>query len=108
MAAFFLRKNDQVVVITGKDKGKIGRIMAVYPEKNRVLIEKVNLVKRHTKPNMKNRQGGIVEKEASVHASNVMLLDPKTSKGTRVRNQTDKGGKKVRIAVKSQHVFEQK
>lgn len=108
MAAISIRKNDQVIVITGRDKGKTGRVMKVLPEENRVLVEKVNMVKRHTKPNAKNRQGGIVEKEASIHASNVMLLDPKTHKGTRVRQRREKDGTSVRVAVKSQHVFEQK
>lgn len=103
-----IRKNDQVIVIAGKDKGKIGRVMMVLTEKNRVLVEKVNVVKRHTKPGAKNRQGGIVEKEASIHLSNVMLVDPKTGKRTRIRQKTLEDGKKVRVTVKSQQVLEAK
>ncbi|MCE9625284.1 MAG: 50S ribosomal protein L24 [Deltaproteobacteria bacterium] len=102
-----IRKNDQVVIITGKDKGKIGRVMKILTEKNRVLVEKVNVVKRHTKPNAKNRQGGIQEKEASIHVSNVMLLDPKTSERTRVGFEV-RDGKKVRISKKSKEVIQAK
>jgi len=75
--AMQIRKNDQVVVRAGKDRGKRGRVLSVVPEKNRVVVEGVNLIKRHTRPNpQKNIKGGIVEREASIHASNVMLVDP--------------------------------
>jgi large subunit ribosomal protein L24 len=103
-----IRKDDQVVIIAGKDKGKIGRVLMLLPEKNRLLVEKVNLVKRHSKPNAKNRQGGIVEKEASIHVSNVMLLDPKSGERTRVGYRILEDGKKVRISKKSQEVIETK
>lgn len=96
-----LQKGDQVVVIAGKDKGKKGKVMRLYTETNRVLVEGVNLVKRHTKPNPRMQQGGILEREQPLAASNVMLVDPKTGKGTRVRVKTDDKGVKVRIAVKS-------
>lgn len=96
-----IKKDDQVVVIAGKDKGTKGRVLRVLREVDRVLIEGVNRVKRHTKPTPKNPSGGIIEKEAPIHLSNVMPLDTKTDKPTRVRMGTDKDGKKVRIAVKS-------
>ncbi|HKX13205.1 MAG TPA: 50S ribosomal protein L24 [bacterium] len=99
-----IRKNDQVIVITGSDKGKVGRVLRVFPKENRVLVEKVNVVKRHSKPSAKNRQGGIIEKEAKIHISNVMLLDPKKSEPTRVGSQV-KDGKKVRVSKKSKEVI---
>ncbi len=102
-----IRKNDQVMVITGRDKGKIGRVLRVLPKEGRVVVEKVNVVKRHTKPSAKNRQGGILEKELSIHVSNVMLLDPKKAEPTRVAFKvTD--GKKVRVSKKSKEVIEAK
>ena len=83
-----IRKNDNVLVITGKDRGKRGRVLRAEPEKNRLIVEGVNIIKRHTKPNpQRNIKGGIVEREASIHASNVLPLDPKTGKGTRKRPQ---------------------
>ena len=105
--AHHIRKNDQVVVLAGKDRGKTGRVLKVLHEKDRVLVEKVGMVKRHSKPTAKNRAGGIAEKESSIHISNVMLLDPKSGKGTRVGFQT-KDGKKVRVAKKSGEVIEAK
>jgi large subunit ribosomal protein L24 len=101
-----IRKDDQVIVLAGKDKGKIGRVLRVFYEKERVLVEKVGVVKRHSKPSAKNRQGGITEKESSIHVSNVMLLDPKSGKRTRVGFKISKDGKKVRVAKKSGEVFE--
>ncbi len=102
-----IRKNDQVIVVTGRDKGKIGRVLRVLPKEGRVLVEKVNVVKRHSKPSMKNRQGGIVEKEASIHISNVMLIDPKKSERTRVGFKVQ-DGTKVRVSKKSKEVIEAK
>ena len=96
-----IRKDDQVVVIAGKDKGAKGRVLMIIRDTDRVIVEGVNRVKRHTKPTPKNPSGGIIEKEAAIHLSNVMLLDTKTDKPTRVRMGTDKDGKKVRVAVKS-------
>ena len=75
--AFRLRKNDMVQVISGEYKGKTGKILKVIPEKNRAIVEGINMIKRHTKPTPKNQQGGIVEKEASIDLSNIMLLCPK-------------------------------
>jgi large subunit ribosomal protein L24 len=96
-----IKKDDRVVVIAGKDKGAKGRVLRVLREVDRVIVEGVNRVKRHTKPSQKNPTGGIIEKEAPIHISNVMLLDPKLDQPTRVRFATDKDGKKIRIAVKS-------
>ncbi|MCV2953851.1 50S ribosomal protein L24, partial [Escherichia coli] len=79
-----VKKGDKVKVITGKDKGKSGKVLAAFPKKDRVLIEGINMVKKHTKPSNVNPQGGILNVEAPIHVSNVMLLDPKTGEPTRV------------------------
>ncbi|HEX9739429.1 MAG TPA: 50S ribosomal protein L24 [Ignavibacteriaceae bacterium] len=79
-----IKKNDNVVVITGNDRGKTGKILKVFPSVSKVIIEGINLRKRHTKPNQKQPQGGIIEKEAPIHVSNVMLIDPKTNESTRL------------------------
>ena len=94
------KTGDKVVVISGKDKGKEGNIIKVLRSENRVVVEGVNMVKKHLKANGENA-GSIVEKEASIHASNVMMLDPKTKKPTRIGHTTNKAGKKVRFAKKS-------
>lgn len=99
-----VRKDDQVVVIAGKDKGARGRVLKVLDE--RLIVEGVNRVKRHQKPTNRQPQGGIVEKEASIHVSNVMLLDTKSDKATRVKSGRDKDGRKVRLAVKSGAVLD--
>src|SRR5262249_4074247 len=96
-----LRRGDNVVIISGKDKGKKGKVRRVYAEFNKVVVEGINLIKRHMKPTPKNPGGGILEREAPLDASKVMLADPKTGKGTRIRFKTDDKGKKIRIAVKS-------
>lgn len=101
MAISRLQKGDEVVVIAGKDKGKKGKVMRFDAETNRVLVEGVNLVKRHMRPNPRMQQGGILEREQLLAASNVMLVDPSTGKGTRVRVKSDDKGTKVRVAVKS-------
>ncbi|MCG7335367.1 50S ribosomal protein L24 [Sporosarcina sp. ACRSM] len=95
-----VKKGDKVMVITGKDKGKTGVILTAYPKKDRVLVEGVNIVKKHTKPNQDNPQGGIVSQEASIHVSNVMVIDPKTGEPTRVGYKIE-DGKKIRVAKKS-------
>lgn len=99
-----LKKGDEVIVIAGRDKGKKGSIIKVIPEKLRVIVGGVNKVKRHSKPS-KAGAGGIIEKEAPLHVSNVMLVDPKTGKGTRVGYKTLADGKKVRVARKSGEVI---
>lgn len=95
-----VKKGDKVVVISGKDKGKQGIILEAYPKNNRVLVEGVNIVKKHSKPSQLNPQGGIISKEAAIHVSNVMPLDPKSGTPTRVGYKVE-DGKKVRVATKS-------
>src|ERR671915_694431 len=102
-----IRKNDDVVVTTGKDRGKRGRVLKVLPEKNRLIVEGVNFIKRHTKANPgKNVKGGIVEREASLHASNVQLVCPECSKMTRVGHRILNDGRKVRICRKCEGVVD--
>jgi large subunit ribosomal protein L24 len=97
-----IRKNDQVIVRVGRDKGKRGRVLMVLPDRNRVVVEGVSLVKRHTRPNpQKNIKGGIIEREASIHASNVMVVDPDSNAGSRIGHKTLADGSRVRIARKS-------
>jgi large subunit ribosomal protein L24 len=96
-----IKKNDTVVVIAGKDKGRTGKVLMVLPQAERVLVEGVNMIKRHTKPDMANPQGGVIAKEAPLHLSNVAMRDPKTGKPTRVGFKIiEKGGvtRKVRFA----------
>ncbi|MCI8346739.1 MAG: 50S ribosomal protein L24 [Bacilli bacterium] len=100
-----LKVGDEVVVITGSDKGKIGKIIKVIRGSNRVVVEGINVVKKHKKPNGQE-SGGIVEMEAPIHASNVMIVDPKTKKGTRIGHTTNKNGKKVRITKKSNEMID--
>lgn|SRR5690606_20981654 len=95
-----VKKGDKVQVIAGKDKGKQGTILAVFPKKERVIIEGINMVKKHAKPSQENPQGGILNQEAAIHVSNVMPIDPKTGEPTRVGYEV-RDGKKVRIAKKS-------
>jgi large subunit ribosomal protein L24 len=97
-----IRKNDSVMVISGNDRGKTGKVLKVFPKNSRIIIEGINLRKRHTKPNQKNPQGGILEKEAPIHVSNVMLLDPKTNEPTRLGSQVildENTGKKKRARI---------
>jgi large subunit ribosomal protein L24 len=97
-----IRKNDMVAVRTGKDRGKRGRVIRVLADKSRVIVEGVNVIKRHTRPNpQKNVKGGIVEREASIHMSNVMLLDPDTNEPTRLGTRIMPDGHRVRISRKS-------
>ncbi|WP_373600682.1 50S ribosomal protein L24 [Paraclostridium bifermentans] len=95
-----VKKGDTVVVIAGKDKGKKGTVTKVLTKTNKVLVEGVNVITKHQKPTAVNPQGGIINKEAPIHISNVMPVDPETGKGTRVRFEV-KDGKKVRVSVKS-------
>jgi len=95
-----LKKGDKVIVIAGADKGKTGTIQKVIPESNRVVVENVNVRKKHQKPTQANPEGSIVEVYAPIHASNVMLEDPKTKKPTRIGHKIVKG-EKVRVAKKS-------
>ncbi|GLI10369.1 MULTISPECIES: 50S ribosomal protein L24 [Paenibacillus] len=101
-----VKKDDTVFVITGKDKGKKGRVIAAFPRENRVLVEGVNMIKKHSKPSQQNPQGGIITQEAPIHASNVMLVDPKSGQPTRVGYKVLDNGKKVRVAKKSGEVID--
>lgn len=103
-----IRKGDTVMVITGKEKGKTGKVLVVDREKQKVLIEKINFVKRHQKPTQKMRQGGIVEKEAPMSISNVMFYDEKLSKPTRLGHKVLDDGKKVRFSKRSGEIIESK
>jgi large subunit ribosomal protein L24 len=95
-----VRKGDLVAVVSGDDKGKRGRILRVLPEKNRVIVEGVNLVYKHMRRSQQNPQGGRVRREAPIHASNVMPIDPETSRPTRVRMRTE-AGRRVRVTAQS-------
>ncbi len=101
-----VKKGDTVIVITGKDKGKKGRVLAAYPKKDRVLVEGINLVKKHSRPSQANPQGGIITQEAPIHVSNVSLIDPKSGKPTRIGYKVLDNGKKVRVAKKSGEVID--
>jgi large subunit ribosomal protein L24 len=105
-----IRKDDEVIVIGGKDAGKVGRVTRTEPKKSRVYVENLNIVKRHERPrSVKDTRsataGGIVEKEGPIHVSNVMLLDPKDNKPTRVGVRLTKGGKRERFARRSGKAF---
>lgn len=92
---------DKVVVIAGKDKGKEGKIIKTLKNDNKVVVEGINMVTKHVKPSAQNENGGIIKVEAPIHASNVMILDPKIKKRTRIAHEIDENGKKHRISVKS-------
>ncbi|MDR4888439.1 50S ribosomal protein L24 [Bacillus sp. HNG] len=100
-----VKKGDKVQVISGKDKGKQGVILESFPKKDRVIVEGVNIVKKHSKPSQANPQGGIISHEAPIHVSNVMPLDPKSGNPTRV-GYKEVDGKKVRVAKKSGEVLD--
>lgn len=108
MSHLHVKTGDTVVVIAGKDKGKQGTIKAAMPKKNRVVVEGVNMVKRHTKPTQTNPKGGIISKEAPIHVSNVMILDPETKKPTRIKKIQQEDGSYVRAAVKSGAIIDKK
>ena len=101
MTKLHIKKGDAVIVLTGEDKGKTGKVLKVLVAKQRALVEGVNIVKKSTKPSAKNPQGGIVEQEAPIHISNLSLIDPKSGKPTRVAMKVNEEGKKVRVAKKS-------
>ena len=106
-----IRKGDEVVVVCGKDAGKRGKVLVVDPKKGRVKVEKVALIKRHVRPSQKHPQGGIVEKEGTIHLSNVRLWDPKAQAPcrTRVRTTAAEGGakRKIRVSCKSGETFDE-
>jgi large subunit ribosomal protein L24 len=102
-----IRKNDTVLVVTGRDRGKRGRVLRVVPVKDRVIVEGVNFIKRHTRPNpQKNVKGGIVEREAPLHASNVQLVCPECGKLTRIGRKRLDDGRSVRFCVKCEGVVD--
>lgn len=105
MPKVHVKKGDTVLVIRGKDAGKKGKVLTVFPDRQRVIVEKVNVVKRHSRPTRKLPQGGIVEKEASIHASNVMLLCGKCHKPTRVGHRFLDNDTKVRVCKKCREVL---
>ena len=101
MAIAHVRKGDTVIVVAGKERGKKGKVLRVIPEKGRVVVERINIIKKHQKPTQKLRQGGIIEREGAIHLSNVMLVDPASNKPTRVGMKALSDGKKVRVARRS-------
>jgi large subunit ribosomal protein L24 len=96
-----IKKGDTVVVVSGDSKGQEGKVLEVIREKERAIVERVNMVSKHTKPNSKNPQGGIIKQEAAIHISNLMIKDPKTGKPSRIGRRLDKNGKLVRYSKKS-------
>jgi len=97
-----IKKNDKVMVLVGKDKGKTGKVMQVFPDSQRVLVEKINIVKKARRKTQQNQQGGYVDLEIPIHISNVMLIDKKTNKPTRFRAEVLKDGTKVRVSKSSE------
>ena len=100
-----IKKGDHVIILAGKDKGRRGDVLRVFPKENRVIVQGVNLVKRHMRQSQR-QEGGIVQKEASLHVSNVAHVDPKTDKPTRVGFQTLEDGRKVRVSLRSGEVID--
>lgn len=101
-----IKKNDSVKVIAGKDKGKSGKVLRVIPKKDRVIVEKINMVKRHMKPSQQTRQGGILERESPIHVSNLMLICSKCTDPTRVGYRTLDDDRKVRYCKKCEEVID--
>ena len=101
-----IRKDDKVKIVAGKDNGKVGKVLKVIRKKNRVLVENINIVKYHTRPNAQNRQGGIVEREAPIHWSNVMLMCDKCVSPTRTRVRKLEDGNKVRVCAKCDEIMD--
>ena len=106
MAIAHVRRGDTVIVVSGKERGKRGRVLRVIPEQGRVVIERINMIKKHQRPTQKIRQGGIIEREGSIHLSNVMLVDPTSGKPTRVGARALGDGKKVRVARRSGEILD--
>jgi large subunit ribosomal protein L24 len=105
-----IRKNDTVIVISGNARGKTGKVLKVFPDRERVIVEGVNIIKRHTRPNQKNPQGGIVQREGPIHASNVMLIDPKANEPTRVgvkivKDETSGKTRRLRVSKVTGETF---
>tara|TARA_R110002124_G_scaffold272516_1_gene441695 strand:+ start:198 stop:518 length:321 start_codon:yes stop_codon:yes gene_type:complete len=105
MAKFHVKKGDKVKVLAGESKGQTGTIIEMLPGKNKALVEGINVIKKHEKPSATNPQGGIIEKEAPIHLSNLMLVDPKSGDATRTGRKADEKGKLVRYSKKSQEII---
>ncbi|WP_036878609.1 50S ribosomal protein L24 [Xylanibacter oryzae] len=101
MSKLHIKKNDTVIVLSGNDKGKTGKVLKILVEENRAIVEGINVVSKSTKPSAKNPQGGIVKQEAPIQISNLSLIDPKSGKATRISIKKNEDGTKVRIAKKS-------
>jgi large subunit ribosomal protein L24 len=101
-----LKKDDTVIVIAGKERGKTGKVVRVIPDRDEVIVERINMIKRHQKPTGPQNPGGILEKEAPLHVSNVMLLCPKTNKPTRIGRKRLESGHRVRVSRKSGEVLD--
>lgn len=102
---FHIKKGDLVFVNAGVDKGKQGKVLEMLPEEERAIVEGINMVSKHTKPNAANPQGGIIKKEAPIHVSNLNVIDPSTSKPTKVGRKLNEKGKSVRYAKKSGEIL---
>jgi large subunit ribosomal protein L24 len=98
---YHIKKGDTVIIITGNDKGKQGRVLEIITKKDKAIVEGVNLISKHTKPNASSPQGGIIKKEAPIHVSNLKLVDPSNSKPTRTRKEKNDKGVSVRISKKT-------
>lgn len=101
-----IKKNDTILIISGDEKNKRGRVLDVSPKKGKILVEKINIIKRHMKPSKKHTQGGIIEKEAPLHRSNMMLVCPKCNKATRIGYKILESGAKVRVCKKCREVLD--
>ena len=104
----FLKVNDQVEIIAGKDKGRVGKIIRLITKTNKAVVERANMIKRHTKPSATNQQGQIVEKEAPIHVSNLMVVCPKCTKTVRIAKRILEDGSKVRVCKKCNETIEPK
>lgn len=102
-----IKKGDRVYILTGKDRGKEGKIIKVFPKKEKIIVEGINRVKRHTRPSQRNPQGGIIEKEAPIHISNAMLVCPNCTNPTRFSVGFTKEGKKIRICKRCKEAIDQ-
>ncbi len=101
-----IRKSDQVIVLTGKDKGKVGKVLGIKRKNSRIIVENINMAKKHSRPSAKNRQGGIIESEAPIHWSNVMLLCNKCVTPVRIKMKRLEDGKKIRVCRKCNEIID--
>ncbi len=101
-----IKKGDTAILLSGKEKGKTGRVLSVMPSKGSLIIEKLNIIKKHMKPTRQYTQGGIIEKEGPIHISKVMLICPKCNKPTRIGNKVLEQGKKVRVCKRCKEVID--